>query len=843
MPQPGWGIFPSRLRYNSNHRITLTEEELLAILKQQCQRPIQGGLATRTRFTNQELLNIANSLVTLDRRAQRPRELWWSSRPRIFTILCAIDALALANEFAACGINDINLPYEFQTLPNFIHDNETKLAFLRFQDYVLSPDKDLIQALELGEQHVSFSMDADMHFISAQKKGDGGYGTVDSVCGKLTGNWYARKKVHRRADSKQGRRHLKFIEQEIELLKMLSHRHLIKIGGSYTDPKCVAYLMQPIAEWNLFELLGTHYRGSPAEKSAEVRLLRGFYGCLASAVDFLHASNVVHRDLKPQNVLVHHDGIYVADFGAAIDWAVSNESETQGSNAPKTREYMAPEVANGNAKDFASDMWSLGMIFLDMFTVLMGSSHADWRKFLQDNARRRSKEPYAYQNVVVICDWLQKLSDKKEAVHRDLQAVAWIEALLKEKHDHRPRTKRLIRMIAESEDANEFCCCKCQQDFRSESFFSEHQGQGDIKSQVQGQQSRLDEMISSSTSNMPQRQMSSEKAQSINKWLGLEGHKVPNLPEKPSILEPKQLWLDGNYVHSPAASDISQHSVKESEEKVQEYSQLRSFDGGFETSLFYTVEGSSSNGDDSISINERVDSLLDAEDGLGAIMEEDENVAHVPLVPEISLVTDHLREMQSPSTDKRVAPLPNDSNIANPVFLELPKPKSRRENRRARSASPARVSANDGPPDSLPSDPRSSIHRVTLSQSKNRVANVSQDTSSTSTSTISALKTASSQSQTDDVGLRSILRLDVQQKSEVEDSINVLPPRSDNKAGSGSLRSDKAAKTDHPTQRPQSREDTRNACGVTDEHPTLEKNGLGEGEHSTPEAGKILCYC
>jgi serine/threonine protein kinase len=79
---------------------------------------------------------------------------------------------------------------------------------------------------------------------------------------------------------------------------------------SYTDPKFFALLMSPVGEYNLNEYYNVA-RGSPDKLS----LLRSFFGCLANALQYVHSIKIRHRDIKPQNILVRGDKVFLTDFG------------------------------------------------------------------------------------------------------------------------------------------------------------------------------------------------------------------------------------------------------------------------------------------------------------------------------------------------------------------------------------------------------------------------------------------------------------------------------------------------------------------------------------------------
>lgn len=150
-------------------------------------------------------------------------------------------------------------------------------------------------------------------------------------------------------------------EREARLAARLSHPHVVAVYDLVDEEEQQYLVMEYVEGTNLSGLLRA--RG-PLLPDAAAALL----GQAADALAAAHEAGIVHRDVKPSNMLVGEDGqLKLSDFGIAR--ADADASLTQTGLVTGSPAYLAPEVASGGSATDASDVWSLGA---SLFHALTG---------------------------------------------------------------------------------------------------------------------------------------------------------------------------------------------------------------------------------------------------------------------------------------------------------------------------------------------------------------------------------------------------------------------------------------------------------------------------------------
>ena len=140
----------------------------------------------------------------------------------------------------------------------------------------------------------------------------------------------------------------------------LVHPNIAQVYDYGVDGSCHFIVMEHVDGTDLARLLRDHGRITPSDA---VRIAEQICSALAVA----HRAGVVHRDIKPGNVIVRPDGtVKVTDFGIAQ--ALGQASLTDTGTVMGTAAYISPEQARGAATSPASDLYSLGILLFQMLT-------------------------------------------------------------------------------------------------------------------------------------------------------------------------------------------------------------------------------------------------------------------------------------------------------------------------------------------------------------------------------------------------------------------------------------------------------------------------------------------
>ncbi len=156
---------------------------------------------------------------------------------------------------------------------------------------------------------------------------------------------------------------LQRFKQELILARHVTHKNVVRIFDLGEADGVKFITMEYVDGEDLRGILRRQGKLLPADAVGIVKQI-------CSALEAAHAENVIHRDLKPQNVMRDKQGrVVVMDFGLAR--SIESSGMTQTGALIGTLEYMSPEQALGSELDQRSDLFAVGLIFYELLTGIM----------------------------------------------------------------------------------------------------------------------------------------------------------------------------------------------------------------------------------------------------------------------------------------------------------------------------------------------------------------------------------------------------------------------------------------------------------------------------------------
>ncbi len=192
-----------------------------------------------------------------------------------------------------------------------------------------------------------------------EKVGNGGMATVYKAEDKILKRNVAVKIL--RDEFTTDEEFIKRFEVEAQSAARLTHANIVSIYDVGVDGNLYFIVMELIQGKTLKEIIVEEKGPLPWKWSINVAMQ------IASALEMAHRKNIVHRDIKPHNIIITEDGVAkVTDFGIAK--AVSNSTITAFGTTIGSVHYFSPEHARGGYTDAKSDIYSLGVVMYEMVT-------------------------------------------------------------------------------------------------------------------------------------------------------------------------------------------------------------------------------------------------------------------------------------------------------------------------------------------------------------------------------------------------------------------------------------------------------------------------------------------
>lgn len=185
-----------------------------------------------------------------------------------------------------------------------------------------------------------------------RKLGSGGFGTVYLAEDTILKCQRALKIPHRPSGQVD-----KLLQESVLQTRLLDHPHIVKLLTVDIIDNILIMVMEFIEGTDLEKILDQ-------SSSLQVKPALKYFKQILSALAFAHQKSVIHRDIRPSNILINlDDDVKIADFGTSTLLQEKQFATTKIGSPP----YMAPEQFEGKAV-FASDIYSAGSLFYEMVT-------------------------------------------------------------------------------------------------------------------------------------------------------------------------------------------------------------------------------------------------------------------------------------------------------------------------------------------------------------------------------------------------------------------------------------------------------------------------------------------
>ena len=249
--------------------------------------------------------------------------------------------------------------------------------------------KELEESLPAGEEPPPITSSATNTSSSSRHKppkwilgdliGRGAFSSVYAAKDAKTGEPVAIKLLKGAAEDSGGigssetekKERFKRLQSEVEVLRTLSHPHIVRYLGTQKHSRELYIVMEYITGGSVAQRIAA--RGKLDEPIA----LR-YTGQVMRGLVYLHATGIIHRDLKCANLLIDDNGgdgdgsVKVADFGSARLLQRAHDAATLEESVSSTLHgstyWMAPEVVRGERYGRRADVWSVGCCLLEMLT-------------------------------------------------------------------------------------------------------------------------------------------------------------------------------------------------------------------------------------------------------------------------------------------------------------------------------------------------------------------------------------------------------------------------------------------------------------------------------------------
>ncbi len=283
-----------------------------------------------------------------------------------------------------------------------------------------------------------------------RKLGSGGFGTVYLAEDTILKCQRALKIPHRTSSQAD-----KLLQESVLQTRLLDHPHIVKLLTVDIIDHILIMVMEFIEGTDLEKILDK-------SSSLAIKTALKYFRQILSALAFAHQKSVIHRDIRPSNILINlDDDVKIADFGTSTLLLEKQFATTKIGSPP----YMAPEQFEGKAV-FASDIYSAGSLFYEMVTgfppIILANPMEIYKR-----AKAAQFTPLAQKSPQVSPELNRVIMrtlapDLKERYAGAGDVLNDLDHLGKKSHDYTSELKDIQKRIHARESRTDHICWNCR---------------------------------------------------------------------------------------------------------------------------------------------------------------------------------------------------------------------------------------------------------------------------------------------------------------------------------------------------------------------------------------------
>jgi len=259
-------------------------------------------------------------------------------------------------------------------------------------------------------------------YLLGKTLGEGSYAKVKAGYHQNAKRKCALKIINRRKAPREFQN--KFLPRELSVMKRVKHENIVMLYEIIVFGDKIVMVLELAGHGDLLEYI--KLRGALDERRSRRMLSQ-----ITSAIEYLHARNIVHRDLKCENILLdRNNNIKVSDFGFSKELVVGGAPSCTfcGSSA-----YASPEILQGKpycAK--ASDMWSIGVILYIMACGKMPFDDNSIKRLIKDQLGQKiewpsgGQQPPLSNQLKALIRWMLQPVVSRRATVTDVKNSFWL---------------------------------------------------------------------------------------------------------------------------------------------------------------------------------------------------------------------------------------------------------------------------------------------------------------------------------------------------------------------------------------------------------------------------------